>query len=268
MSKLNFICHLMRLLICILVLAVSVPVRAMSALDEAQLQTYFFDQAIAIQANLCQKRLPRLAEQLRAVSERFRASVGSDLAEGRAVGTRLLAGTGQLIEQVASDLAFKARESHAQENKSRTTDELCFDFLREVAPSAAWTVDHFLKLGYDGQIRDVGYTQGYPCDWLHQRADRAVTSFTRGAVDYAGEDSVARDLLWFEAMTVLRFIGNCEAAQARAPEFRVANTQDYSIPKNALVRIENLLNPSTVDRHAQLLGVVESLRGYPLNHRK
>jgi hypothetical protein len=232
-----------------LVLAFSCcTVRAADVVAEAEMHIFIADTYLAKAADTCAQKLPELRQALQAARQEFHQRLRPEIERGRETGRALAASRGKDIDEMANRIADQNMASVTlQAAESPGVRKFCESVL-EAKSVARWSIDDFLRLGFESLMMEVGNRQGLPCDmiptWFEGLARRFLE--LRSAPPEMAE--LAGSLLHLDLGELKRKTSNCLAVQARAAEYRVAPDKELGTVAELLGSMEAVLRPAWESR--------------------
>lgn len=222
---------------------------AQSVLEEARLKAYFFDVHISTIEKTCAEKHPELKESLALGRQQFHQKLLPEIELGKAYGKTMMAPRGGDIQKEAEQLAFRTM-MQSLATSGRSSRQICEESIREINSLAGWTIDDFLRIGFESLVMDVGNRQGYPCDFIAIRFEKIARRFVEGRGKSTDPQQILDELLFFEVRDLEDKVSNCIAVQARAFEYRVVPGKELHTIQEVLVSLHGALMPD-LDRRME-----------------
>lgn len=222
--------------------------RAADVMEQAQLNAFVTDVYLSTAADSCAQRYPELRQQLLAAQQGFHQRLRPDIERGREVGRALIAPSGKDIDQMAQRSADQNLATSFLTAPSSGIQRMCEELLLDGKSPMRWSIDDFLRQGFESLMMEVGNRQGLPCNFIAISFEGLARRFLelRGSAPDTLE--LASLHLRLELGGLKEKASNCQAVQARAVEYRVAPDRELGTVADLLSSMEAVLMPAWESR--------------------
>jgi hypothetical protein len=222
--------------------------RAADVVAEAEMHIFIADTYLAKAADTCAQKLPELRQALQAARQEFHQRLRPEIERGRETGRALAASRGKDIDEMANRIADENMASVTQQAAESPGIRKFCESVLEAKSVARWSIDDFLRLGFESLMMEVGNRQGLPCDFIAISFERLAGRFLELRASPPEMLELASLHLRLELGGLKPKASNCLAVQARAAEYRVTPDKELGTVAELLSSMEAVLMPAWESR--------------------